>query len=308
MSGLIVETAAKINLCLRVLGRRADGYHEVETILHSVGVWDRIILCDHPTEISITVLRGDAPQGEDNLCWQAAARLAEHTGTKRGVSIMVEKTIPPRSGLGGGSSDAGATLVAVDRLWGLDVRPDELESIAAGLGADVPFFLRGGCCLARGKGERLVPCPEIAAWIVIIVPERGVSTAQAYAALRRGATLGRRRTPSRPIKRMLDTLKTCDPLGREATGLTAVAGALHNDFEKAKIVGVDDALRAKADLLQAGCIGAAMTGSGSAVFGFARDQAHADEIAAALRETWSWVTVAPTVGAGHHVTIIDTQV
>ena len=94
MTGLTIETAAKINLCLRVLGRRADAYHEVETVLHTVGVWDRIALYDHPTDISITVLTGDVPQGEDNLCWQAASRLAERTGIKRGVSITVEKTIP----------------------------------------------------------------------------------------------------------------------------------------------------------------------------------------------------------------------
>jgi 4-diphosphocytidyl-2-C-methyl-D-erythritol kinase len=298
VTGLTIETAAKINLCLRVLGRRADAYHEVETVLHTVGVWDRIALYDHPTDISITVLTGDVPQGEDNLCWQAASRLAERTGIKRGVSITVEKTIPPRSGLGGGSSDAGATLIGLTRLWALDLRLEELEAIAAELGADVPFFLRGGCCLARGKGEKLVPCPDLSAWLVIVAPERGVSTAQAYAALRRGATLGRRRAPSRPIQRLIEALKAGD--------LSSVAAALHNDFEAARIAGIDDALRAKADLLAAGCLGAIMSGSGSAVFGIARDRAHAEKVAAPLRANWSSVWVSPTVGAGSHLLISET--
>ena len=299
VSSLTLQAAAKVNLCLRVLGRRADGYHEVETVLHTVGLWDRVTLVERPTGISVEVVRGEAPEGEANLCWQAASLLAERTSIRlgeRGVSIELEKTIPPRSGLGGGSSDAAAALVGLCRLWGIDPprrAADELASMAAELGADVPFFLRGGCCLARGKGEKLVPCPEMSAWLVLVAPERGVSTHQGYAALRRGATLGRRRAPSRPIQRFLDALKGGD--------LASIGAALHNDFEAAKIAGIDDALRAKRELLAGGCLGATMSGSGSAVFGLARDHAQAEQVAAALRANWPWVAVAPMVGAGSHL-------
>jgi 4-diphosphocytidyl-2-C-methyl-D-erythritol kinase len=335
VSGLLIETAAKVNLCLRVLGRRADGYHEVETVLHSVGVWDRLRLDDTDSSaITVTVAAGEVPpldsarggfslaggdpelaegppvesarsgarpsevqipEGEANLCWQAAALLAERAGVKRGAAIVLEKGIPARSGLGGGSSDAAATLLGLVRLWDLHLRPEELEAVAAEVGADVPFFLRGGCCLARGMGERLTPCPELSAWLVLVAPERGVPTGQAYAALRRGATLGRRRAQSRPIKRLLEALKTGE--------ITSVAAALHNDFEAAKIAGVEEALRAKAELLAAGCLGAGMSGSGSAVFGIARDLPHAEEVVAQLRPNWPWVAAAPTLGAGHHLTI-----
>jgi 4-diphosphocytidyl-2-C-methyl-D-erythritol kinase len=315
VSGLVIQTAGKINLCLRVLGRRADGYHEVETVLHTVGVWDRIRIGDPGSSgISLSVTVGEAPpldcarggarlseveapEGEANLCWQAAALLAERTGGKRGAAIVLEKGIPLRSGFGGGSSDAAATLLGLARLWELQLPQDELEAIAAEVGADVPFFLRGGCCLARGKGDKLAPCPELPAWLVLAAPDRGVSTSQAYAALRRGATLGRRRAPSRPIQRLLDALKAGD--------LACVAAALHNDFEAAKIAGVDEARRAKSDLREAGCLGAAMSGSGSAVFGIARDRAHAEEVASVLRPKWAWVAVAPTVGAGSHLTIAE---
>lgn len=298
MSGLTIQTAAKINLCLRVLGRRADGYHEVETVLHTVGVWDRVTIRDPgSSEITITIISGEAPEAEGNLCCRAASLLAQRTGAKRGAAIALDKGIPLRSGLGGGSSDAAATLVGLSRLWGLDLPPDELNAIAAEVGADVPFFLRGGCCLARGMGEKLTPCPELTAWLVIVAPERGVSTGQAYAALRRGATLGRRRAPSRPIKRLMDALKGGD--------IASVAAALHNDFEAAKIAGIDEALKAKEQLVSAGCLGAAMSGSGSAVFGLARDRPHAEEVASPLRPNWPWVVVAPTVGAGHHLIVTE---
>ncbi|MFB3880710.1 MAG: 4-(cytidine 5'-diphospho)-2-C-methyl-D-erythritol kinase [Armatimonadota bacterium] len=295
MSALLVRTSAKVNLCLRVLGRRADGYHEVETVLHTIGVWDRLRLANTDASIVVEVAAGNAPEGEPNLCWKAAALLAERVGVKRGARIILEKGIPLRSGLGGGSSDAAATLLGLARLWDLNLSPEELEALAAQVGADVPFFLRGGCCFARGMGEKLTPCPEPNLWLVLVAPERGIPTGQAYASLRRGATLGRRRATSRPTKRMLDALKSGD--------VASIAAALHNDFEAAKVAGIEDALRAKGELLAAGCLGASMSGSGSAVFGIARDHVHAEEVAAQLRPNWPWVTVASTVGAGHHLII-----
>jgi len=299
VAGLTIQTAAKVNLCLRVLGRRADGYHEVETVLHTVGVWDRLTIQDPgSSEISVSVTTGDAPEGEANLCWRAASLLAARTGAKRGAAIALRKGIPLRSGLGGGSSDAAATLAGLTRLWDLRLEADELGAIAAEVGADVPFFLHGGCCLARGMGEKLIPCRELTAWLVIVSPAgSGVSTAQAYAALRRGATLGRRRALSRPIKRMMEALNGGD--------IGSVAAALHNDFEAVKVAGIHDALRAKEALLAAGCLGAVMSGSGSAAFGIASDPQSAEQVAALLRPGWPWVAVAPTVAAGDHLSIAE---
>jgi 4-diphosphocytidyl-2-C-methyl-D-erythritol kinase len=297
VSGLTIQTAAKVNLCLRVLGRRPDGFHEVETILQTVGVWDQLTLRDAPDgSISVEAAPEDAPQGEENLCWKATEVLARHTNSERGVSIAVEKTIPMRSGLGGGSSDAAATLAGLVRLWHLDISPGDLETVAAEVGSDVPFFLRGGACLARGHGERLMSCPEPSACLVLIVPEQRVPTAQAYAALGRGATRGRRRGPTRPVQRLLEALGQGN--------LAAVSSALHNDFEKADLRGVDDALRAKADLVAGGCLGAGMSGSGSAVFGIAAGRAEADDIASRVQGTWPWVEVVQTVSSGEGIRIM----
>jgi 4-diphosphocytidyl-2-C-methyl-D-erythritol kinase len=301
VSGLKIETAAKVNLCLRVLGRRPDGYHEVETVLQTVGAWDTVVLRDEQDgAIGVRASPADAPQGEDNLCWQAAHLLAGHMNVRRGVSIVVEKTIPMRSGLGGGSSDAAATLVGLVRLWHLDISPEDLAVVAVELGSDVPFFFEGGARLARGRGEQLTPCPELSAWLVVVVPEQRVPTAQAYAALGRGVTRGRRRGPSRPVQRLVEALGRGD--------LAAVSGSLHNDFEKTGLPGVADALRAKDDLLAAGCMGAAMSGSGSAVFGIAGGRAEAERIAARVQEKWPWARAVPTVPSGEGIRIAEAEI
>lgn len=299
MKSLVVQTAAKINLCLRVLGRRADGYHEVETVLHSVGVWDHVEIESLEGGLRVTAEPEESPQGEDNLCWRAAALLAEHAKVRRGARIHVSKTIPMRSGLGGGSSDAAATLVGLSRLWEIEVPQDDLEALGAEIGADVPFFLRGGCCLARGKGERLTTYPELSAWTVIVVPEGRVPTSQAYAALGRGATRGRRRAPSRPIQRLFEALQQQDVM--------AVAQALHNDFEAVGISGVKDALRAKEDLLAAGCLGGLMSGSGSAVFGLVRSKEEAETIANRIDGSWPWVRIADLVPAKKSLVITEVE-
>lgn len=299
MTSLQVRAPAKVNFCLRVLARRADGFHEIESVVHTIGLWDTVALepVDEPGAVALRVASGEAPADDTNLCWRAAALLAERAKPKRGVAITLDKVIPERAGLGGASSDAAATLMGLQRLWDLSMPLEELESLAAEIGADVPFFLRGGCCLARGKGERLSEQPEIRAWLVLAAPQGRVSTRQAYSALNRGVTRGRQRKPSRPTQRVLDALREQD--------LGALARMLHNDFEKADISAIADALRAKQELVDAGCLGACLTGSGSAVFGIAPDRDEAERIAEGLRAEWPWVVVVATVPAGEAVTMIS---
>ncbi len=299
MSGLVVHTSAKVNFCLRVLGRQPDGYHEVETILHTIGLWDRLHLSPLPGDprIALKVNAHEAPADESNLCWQAAHLLSQRAKTTAAVALNLEKSIPSGAGLGGGSSDAAAALAGLARMWRLEIEPGELEELAAEIGADVPFFLRGGCCLARGKGEKLEVLPEVPAWLVVAVPERRVPTAQAYAALGRGSARGRRRALTRAVQRTLQACRESD--------LGALAGALHNDFETLAMAGLAEARDAKAALLRAGCLGAGLSGSGSAVFGIASDRETAEHIAAQLRDRWSWVKVAPTVPSGRSLLVQD---
>jgi 4-diphosphocytidyl-2-C-methyl-D-erythritol kinase len=186
---LRAKAHAKVNLHLEVLHRREDGYHEVETILQSVGLHDTLHLrrlrsgikvrCDHP----------GVPLDRTNLCWRAARALRAHTGVRKGVQIDIHKRIPVAAGLGGGSADAAACLLALPRLWDVQVEPEELHALAARLGADVPFFLRGGTQLARGVGEVLTPLSASGGgWYLIITPRIELSTAWVYEHLRMGLT------------------------------------------------------------------------------------------------------------------------
>ena len=159
---------AKINLVLEVLGRRDDGYHEVSTVLHSVELADRLVVeageglsleCDMP-----------AIANEDNLVMRAARLLQEAAGSTQGARIRLEKSIPVAAGLGGGSSDAAATLVALNELWGLGRSEVSLAELGARLGSDVPFFLQNaGCALATGRGEVVVPLPSVERWWAVVL-------------------------------------------------------------------------------------------------------------------------------------------
>jgi 4-diphosphocytidyl-2-C-methyl-D-erythritol kinase len=150
----VLRAAAKVNLTLEVLGKRADGYHEIATVMQAVDLSDRITLDD----ADALELRSDSatvPSDASNLAWRAAAALREAARIETGVRIAVDKRIPVAAGLGGGSSDAAAVLIGLNRLWRLQWSIERLDEVAATLGSDVPFFLRGGAALARGRGEKV---------------------------------------------------------------------------------------------------------------------------------------------------------
>lgn len=184
MQSIDIKAHAKINLTLEVLGKRPDGYHEIVSIIQTVGLYDTLIL-----ELADDLfLESDTPDmvTDDNLILKAATMLKEITGVSQGARIMLQKSIPVSAGLGGGSSDAAAALVGLNRLWGGDPSRDVLQGIAARLGSDVPFFLRGGTAMVHGRGELVRPLPAAdIQWVVILSPNIPVSdkTASLYAAL-----------------------------------------------------------------------------------------------------------------------------
>lgn len=162
-----VRAFAKINLTLEVLGRRSDGYHEVRTILQTIDLADRLVVqpaaslqveCDDP-----------ALSGEANLVWKAATALAKGRGIVPKARISIHKNIPVAMGMGGGSSDAAASLAALNRLWDLRMAHAELAQVAAGLGSDVPFFLWGGTALAQGRGDEITPLPTLPSTQLLLV-------------------------------------------------------------------------------------------------------------------------------------------
>ncbi len=179
---------AKVNLTFEVLGRRADGYHEVRTILQSLSLADELTF-EESDNLSLTVEPEGAAPVEENLVLAAACLLQREAGVSTGAAIRLVKRIPMAGGLGGGSSDAATTLLGLRRLWRLDLDADALRELAAQLGSDVPFFISGGTALGEGRGERLTPLPGSQGEAVVAVPDASRprdKTAQMYGLFRQG--------------------------------------------------------------------------------------------------------------------------
>ena len=182
---LRLKAYAKVNLTLEVLGRRDDGYHDVATILQTVDLADAVVI-GGADELVVECDEAGL-SGESNLAWKAARTLAEKVGIVPRAHIRIDKRIPVASGLGGGSTDAAATLVGLNRLWGLGLSGDELTEVAAGLGSDVPFLLEGGTALGTGRGDEITPLPGTPASDMLIVAPRAsidAKTPTMYRALR----------------------------------------------------------------------------------------------------------------------------
>lgn len=202
---------AKVNLHLEILRRRHDGYHEVETILQAVRIFDRLritLVEQYPggeprIEMTVQGLPG-IPDDERNLCWRAAQHFCGEMGVSGRIILQLEKEIPAAAGLGGGSSDAAAVLVACDRLFGTRLSPAELERLAAPLGADVPFFIQGGTALGRGIGTELTPLPRIrTGQFLIVKPDLDLHTSDVYGNMRMGLTVNVSKANIGVIKPML---------------------------------------------------------------------------------------------------------
>lgn len=184
---MISEKApAKINLSLDVLRRRDDGYHELEMVMTTIDLADRVDLFELPyPAIRVETSSGFIPSDARNLAYRAAALLKERYNVSRGVSMYIQKNIPVAAGLAGGSSDAAAALRGLNRLWNLGLTLDELAAVGEEIGSDVPFCLYGGTALATGRGEKLVPLSAPPpCWVVLAKPVISVSTKEVYQALR----------------------------------------------------------------------------------------------------------------------------
>jgi 4-diphosphocytidyl-2-C-methyl-D-erythritol kinase len=177
-----VEAPAKLNLYLEVLGKRPDGYHELETVMQTVTLYDELTFSPTPAgDIEFSCQDPAVPNDATNLVVRAAELLRKETGTPSGAQITLKKRIPVVAGLGGGSSDAASTLMTLNRLWNLDLSQARLGELAAQVGSDVPFFLVGGAALCRGRGERVSPVLGVGPRdYVLVSPRIHVSTKQVY--------------------------------------------------------------------------------------------------------------------------------
>ncbi len=252
-----------MNLALEVLGKRGDGYHEIVTVMQAVDLRDRLVLEDAP-DLMIQASDG-VPGDASNLAVRAAAALRDAARLDRGAHIALDKRIPVAAGLGGGSSDAAAVLLGLNRLWGLRWPVARLAEVAVRVGMDVPFFLRGGVALATGRGEHIEAVPGMGLALVLVNPGVGMSTAEVY-----GGVTPEMYTDGRRARALVTALAS-----RHAA---RVARSLYNGLEGAAMAGHPEIGRMKAALLAAGALGASMSGSGPTVFALARSFEHARQI------------------------------
>ncbi len=284
---LSVRAPAKINLFLRVLGRRSDGFHELETLFQAVDLCDDVSVRRVVDGVTLEVLGADLGPPEENLAHRAAQALLAATDARVGFHVRLRKRIPAGAGLGGGSSDAAAVLRAANALLADPVGPDALSALGAALGSDVPFFL-GSSALARGTGrgerlEALRPLPE--APVVLVLPPLHVATGAAYAALAEARSGGG------------DPPCFADVWGAPASW-GEVAAAARNDFEAVVPAAHPGISRALGALRASGASPALLSGSGSACFGIFADRAAAEAAAETLRaRLGSPVIVSRTLSA-----------
>ncbi len=260
-----INAYAKINLGLDVLARRSDGYHEVRMIMQTIGIHD-VLEVSKTDEAGITIRtdRSDLPVNEDNLIYKAAKLIMDEQGVKGGVAIELTKNIPVAAGLAGGSSDAAATLKAINELYNLGLSADDLAKLGVRIGADVPYCISGGTMLSCGIGEiltPLAPCPDCK--VIIAKPAVGVSTASVYKRLQ----LENVRHPD------IDAIIS----GIEKGSIKEVADNLGNVLETVTVSDHPVIRDIKKIMLDNGAAGALMSGSGPTVFGLflSEEEAHA---------------------------------
>ena len=288
--GCFTRAYAKINLTLDVSGRRADGYHELVTVMQTVDLYDTLCLVE--SQDKQVHLRCDRPElnNAENLVVRAAQAVRTRLDIKRGVVIELCKRIPMAAGLGGGSSDAAALLLALRELWQLPLSADDLLDIAASLGSDVPFFLTGGLALCEGRGERVTPLaphwPAALRWLVLVKPAIAISTATVFGNL-----------PASDYSDGAHSRTVCAALeeGREPRPQD-----LYNSLERGVLERYPEVIRARNDLLAAGAELVRLSGSGPTLFAPFGELAGATRVQQAMQSRGSEVylsrAIYPTTG------------
>jgi 4-diphosphocytidyl-2-C-methyl-D-erythritol kinase len=276
---IVIQTPAKLNLFFEVLGKRSDGYHEIETLMCPIGWYDT--LCFETTsseDVDLECQQGsvtsggsgfsEVPRDGRNLVLRAVELIRQRTGTKQGARLRLVKRIPTAAGLGGGSSDAAAALVAANLGWELGLSVPQLATMAAELGSDVPFFLNQGPAICRGRGEQIEPARGLGLLnFVVVRPPEGLATAAVYGVCRPAAS-------ARPLQPLLDALRR---------GNARQAGCLFFNRLQAAAEQLSPWVARLGRLLTGeDCLGHGMSGSGTAYFGLFRSALQARRVARRL--------------------------
>ncbi|MDD5312001.1 MAG: 4-(cytidine 5'-diphospho)-2-C-methyl-D-erythritol kinase [Dehalococcoidia bacterium] len=283
---LILQSPAKINLVLEIISKRDDGYHEIKSIMQTIGLYDMIRFEEaQDLELNCTVSQ---LQTDNNLVMKAAQLLRQVSGCKKGSRIKLDKRIPWSAGLGGGSSNAAITLIGLNRMWGLNYPERELADIGSRIGSDIPFFIYGGTCLAEGRGEKISPLPDIVPeWFVFIkpdIPDQANKTTRLYGMMQ----------PANYTE------------GTHATGMQALiesggrltSASLYNAFDYVVFKAYPELVRYWGPFHRSGAGKLHLAGSGPAIFTLAEDEAKANEIKQKLAEQGITSIVVPSAKRG----------
>ena len=280
---MVVFCYAKLNLTLEILGKRADGFHHVRSVMQTIGLADRLEVTP-AAELAFTC-SDPALSTPENLVYRAARLLQTECGARAGAELRLEKRIPAAAGLGGGSSDAAGTLIALNRLWNLRLSLAEQQRLAATLGSDVPFFLTGGTALATGRGERITPLPPLPRhWVVLVQPPGALSTAAVYSAV----------TPSDYTA----GVATADTVAAAQRGALSPQSRWRNALARPARALAPQVEAAHNAVLQAGAPHAHLSGSGPTVFAVCPEEAAARALNARLGKGGYATDVTPFAQAG----------
>lgn len=288
MKQIEIKARAKINLTLDVLGKRPDGYHEVEMVMQTIELYDGIIIEEVQKGIQVTTDHPLLKSGNSNIAFKAASLLVEKYAVNKGLKIHINKNIPVAAGLAGGSTDAAAVLKGINRLWDIGLSNEELAGLALTIGSDVPFCITGGTALAKGRGEILTVLPgNFDIWLVLAKPDLEVSTAEVY-----------NNYKSELVSSRPDTQAMVGAVGAGDVG--GITGNLANVLESVTLRLYPVVLELKRAMEQSGVCKALMSGSGPTVFGFVDSFDNAVVVAERLKKMYPayFVEVSRTWAAG----------
>jgi len=288
MEKVVLKARAKINWTLDVGQKRSDGYHEIETIMQSINLWDTVILEKAELGVSLSSNVRNIPLDSRNIAWKAAMMVKEKFGINAGVRIRIMKNIPVSAGLAGGSANAAAVLVGLNYLWNLGMTKQEMRNMGKDLGADVPFCLQGGSALAKGIGEKLTPV-RIARpiWLVLINPLIRVSTRRIFELWDELPTTSVKRPDA---KEMISALLKGD--------IGGIGNAMGNVLESVTTSLYPQILDIKKQLIDCGALNSLMSGSGPSVYGIFENEHKAKKAAKLMKKSGGRVFVVNTSRKG----------